>query len=69
MTTRLSRSPYSMSDVMNGPVAWMSPEALSRSSSSIADPVAKQVVSKSGDVYMLGGLLFEILTGTGTACV
>ena len=52
-----------MSDVLNGPVAWMSPEALSRTSSSITDTVAKQVVSKSGDVYMLGGLLFEILTG------
>ena len=46
----------SVSGIGDGPVAWMSPEVL----------LDRNLSSKKADVYMLGGLLHEIMTGPET---
>ena len=58
----------SVSRIDDGPIAWMSPETLTGKEDNCDvygdGAVAHgQLVSKQGDVYMLGGLMHEVLTG------
>ena len=61
-------SSCSVSKITDGPIAWMSPEALAGKDESMDSEVtaSQQVVSKRGDVYMLGGMIHEVLTGEHT---
>ena len=63
-------SSSSVSSIVDGPVAWMSPETLSCNDEAVGGggtAASVQIVSKRGDVYMLGGLMHEVLTGTDLA--